>query len=106
MKIGARIKKLREGKNISQKELAEELNVTDAMVSMYENNKKSPSLEVIAKLASYFNVSTDYLLGIETLDDSEMPKSVRAIARDLFDLPDENRKLVTDMIKMMSKKSK
>ncbi len=105
MKLGDRIKKLREGKNISQKELAKELGVTDAMVSMYENDKKNPSLEVITKLAAFFNVSTDYLLGAETMQDSEMPKNIRAVARDLLDLPEENRKLAIDMIKMMSKKA-
>lgn len=105
MRLGDRIKKLREGKNISQKELAKELGVTDAMVSMYENDKKNPSLEVITKLAAFFNVSTDYLLGAETMQDSEMPKNIRAVARDLLDLPEENRKLAIDMIKMMSKKA-
>lgn len=105
MKLGDKIKKLREGKNISQKELAKEIGVTDAMVSMYENDKKNPSLEVITKLAAFFNVSTDYLLGAETMQDSEMPKNIRAVARDLLDLPEENRKLAIDMIKMMSKKA-
>ncbi len=105
MKIGDKIKKLREGKNISQKELAGELGVTDAMISMYENDKKNPSLEVITKIAMFFNVSTDYLLGTETMSDNELPKNIRAVARDLLDLPEENRKLAIDMIKSLSKKA-
>lgn len=105
MKLGDKIKKLREGKNISQKELAGELGVTDAMISMYENDKKNPSLEVITKIAMFFNVSTDYLLGTETMTDNELPKNIRAVARDLLDLPEENRKLAIDMIKSLSKKA-
>lgn len=105
MKLGDKIKKLREGKNISQKELAGELGVTDAMISMYENDKKNPSLDVITKIAIYFNVSTDYLLGTETMSDNELPKNIRAVARDLLDLPEENRKLAIDMIKSLSKKA-
>lgn len=105
MKLGDKIKKLREGKNISQKELAGELGVTDAMISMYENDKKNPSLDVITKIAMFFNVSTDYLLGTETMSDNELPKNIRAVARDLLDLPEENRKLAIDMIKSLSKKA-
>lgn len=105
MKLGDKIKKLREGKNISQKELAVELGVTDAMISMYENDKKNPSLDVITKIAIYFNVSTDYLLGTETMSDNDLPKNIRAVARDLLDLPEENRKLAIQMIASLSKKA-
>lgn len=62
---GNRLKSLRETKGISQKELAESLNVSDVMVSMYEQDKKKPSLDTIAKMSDYFNVTVDYLLGLE-----------------------------------------
>lgn len=106
MKIGDKIKELREGKNISQKELSELVGVSDAMISMYEKNKKGPSVEVVTKLADALNVSTDYLLDVETIAENEIPENIRAVARDLMDLPEENRKLAIDMIKMMTKKGK
>lgn len=61
--IGFRIKDLRiENKN-TQKELAEYLGLTPKMISFYEKEERFPPHDIILKLANYFNVSTDYLLG-------------------------------------------
>ena len=60
--FGIKLKQLRVEKGRTQKQLAEYLNVTKAMVSKYETNAAYPSVEVLAKIADYFNVSTDYLL--------------------------------------------
>lgn len=54
---------LREDRMLYQKELAKELNVTTGTISNYENDVHSPDLETLVKIADYFNVSTDYLLG-------------------------------------------
>lgn len=77
---GDRLKSLRETRGISQKELAEGLNVSDVMVSMYEQDKKKPSLDTIAKMADYFNVTVDYLLGLE--DTTEGLSVYLSLARD------------------------
>lgn len=77
---GSRLKSLRETKGISQKELAESLDVSDVMVSMYEQDKKKPSLDTIAKMADYFNVTVDYLLGLE--DTTEGLSVYLSLARD------------------------
>ena len=105
MNIGEKIKLLREGKNISQKELAESIGVSDVMVSMYEQDKKKPSLPTIIKIANYFNTTTDYLLGNENVV-NDIPENITAVARDLMDLPEDNRKLAIDMIKAMSERGK
>ena len=55
--------KLRSDKGIGQKELALHLKVSVGSISNYEHNVHSPDLETICKLADYFNVTTDYLLG-------------------------------------------
>lgn len=65
-----RLKSLRESRGISQKELSEQIGVSDVMVSMYEQGKKNPSIDTISKIADYFSVSVDYLLGKELTDDS------------------------------------
>ena len=62
--LGDRIRLLRESKRLKQFELSKELNVTKQMMSFYENDKRQPDLNMIVKIALYFNVSTDYLLGI------------------------------------------
>lgn len=64
--INEMIRKLRKDFNISQVELASKLGVTKQCVSNWENDNILPSIEMLIKIAKYFNVSTDYLLGIST----------------------------------------
>ena len=58
-----RLKSLREEKGLFQSDIAKVLGVSIAAVGFYENEKRDMSPETIIKLAEYFNVSTDYLLG-------------------------------------------
>ena len=60
-----RIRTLRLEKNLDQNTFAKEINVSNASVSYWENAKQIPSAEVIYKMAEYFGVSADYLLGIK-----------------------------------------
>lgn len=61
--IGKIIKQLREEKNITQADLAKAVGVTTSSIGMYETEARKPSYEIVVKLANYFNVTTDYLLG-------------------------------------------
>lgn len=63
-KISEKLKQLRLSKNVTQKQLAEYLNVTTVTVQRFEYGDRRPSLENIIKLCTYFNVSSDYLLGL------------------------------------------
>jgi transcriptional regulator with XRE-family HTH domain len=58
------IRSLRIKNNLSSKELSKILNISESSVSLYESGKRKPSLGLIIKIADYFSVSTDYLLGI------------------------------------------
>ena len=58
-----RIKNLRENENLSMQQLAEQMRVTKSRVNMWENNGTVPRMDILVKLANYFNVTTDYLLG-------------------------------------------
>lgn len=61
-----KISELRANKeNMSQRELADAINVTQASISRWEKNQLSISGANLIKLATYFKVSTDELLGIE-----------------------------------------
>ena len=60
-----KLRKLRKDKKITQQQLADRLGITKAMVSAYENGIQLPSYDILIKIAAIFNVSTDYLLGIE-----------------------------------------
>lgn len=58
-----RIKELRIQRNIQQKDLASALEIAANTLSQYETGKREPDQETLMKLADYFNVTTDYLLG-------------------------------------------
>lgn len=60
-----KIKSLRQQNNLTQATLAQKLGVTKSVISAYENDLRRPSYEVLVQLARIFNVTTDYLLGIE-----------------------------------------
>ena len=63
--FGERLKELRQEKNIGQNQLASDLGISNASISYYETGKQEPTASTIIKLANYFNVSSDYLLGIK-----------------------------------------
>lgn len=69
------MRKLMEQKAITQNELAEYLGKTRQSVSYYCDGSSSPDWETVAKIADYFNVSTDYLLG-RTEDPSRLPSII------------------------------
>lgn len=57
-----RIKMLREDNDLTQRELAKFLNITQVAYSYYEIGKRGIPLELLCKLADYYNTSVDYLL--------------------------------------------
>lgn len=59
-----RLRDLRKEKGVSMKELAKEIEVTDAAVSNWENGINEPKLTYIVRLCLFFGVSADYLLVI------------------------------------------
>ena len=65
--LGERLKKLRKERNLTQIQLAAELNVANATIAMWETNKRTPDLKTVHRLADFFGVTTDYLAG-ESLD--------------------------------------
>lgn len=71
MNIGLTIKNLRNQKNVSQKELADKLNVSCQSISKWENNNTYPDISMIPIIADYFHVSIDTIFNgvIESADD-------------------------------------
>ena len=67
--INENIKRLRREKNITQEKLAEYLNVSIQAVSKWERGETMPDITMILPIASYFNVSTDELLGVDKARD-------------------------------------
>ena len=63
--FGLRLKELREGKRLSQTDVADRLGVKRAKISGYERNTITPSVEQLVKLAVLYNTSLDYMMGME-----------------------------------------
>ncbi len=59
-----KLKELRVYHNLSQKELAEKLEVSQRSISSWETGFRQPDFETLEKISKFFNVTTDYLLGI------------------------------------------
>lgn len=62
-----RLKELREDSDITQKQLANYLNIKQNTYSQYENEQRQIPLDTLVKLALYFNTSTDYILELTNI---------------------------------------
>lgn len=81
-----RLKLLREEKGLIQKDIAKLLNVSIPAINQYENGKRDMSTETVIKLAEYFDVSTDYLLGKSDIRNPEELKNIKFANADGLDI--------------------
>ena len=78
-KFPERLKEIIGERDVTLRELVKRLNVSLGILSDWQNGNKKPKVESVIKLASYFDVSTDYLLGLT--DIRSVDDSVQAVAR-------------------------
>ena len=64
--FGDRLRALRKEAGIGQIELAKKLNVGKSIISLWETNQCEPTLSKLILISKFFNVSIDYLAGLET----------------------------------------
>ena len=60
-----RLKELREEQSLSYRQLGKNTKISDTSIRRWENGLRTPNIDELIVLAKYFNVSTDYLLGLE-----------------------------------------
>ncbi|MGI6649547.1 MAG: helix-turn-helix domain-containing protein [Bacillota bacterium] len=70
-----RLEKLRTDKNLTHQQIADFLGVTRQAYGNYENGKREPDFETVKKLADFFGVSVDYLLGSTSNPSPPAPKT-------------------------------
>lgn len=109
-----RLKELRLAKNIPQKELALHMGVTQTAVSDWENENRKPDYDSLLKLADFFGVSVDYLLGREETKkgppsgepnkQSDEEDFRYALSGELKDLTDEEFQEIMNYIKFVEQK--
>lgn len=79
--LSERLQHLRKQKDITQEEIAKYIGVTRPAYSAYEGGKRTPDYNTLQKLADYFNVTTDYLLG-RTVNPAPPDKITSSISDD------------------------
>lgn len=108
--FGNRLKNLRLEKQLTGEELGNALNVTKVAISNWESGNRSPHHEMLSKIARYFDVSVDYLLGNTDKRNigKEKPKldpSIKTIAAHrigpIEDLDDESIEKINEYIEMI-----
>jgi transcriptional regulator with XRE-family HTH domain len=103
-----RLKKLRTDKNLTHQQMADFLGVTRQAYGNYENGKREPDFETVKRLADFFEVSVNYLLGSSNSPSPPSPKTKKlydAIYR-AEELPEENIEQVADALEALIKHHK
>lgn len=103
------LKALREEYGISQQRLAEAIYVTQPSINKYENHNTEPKIEILKRLADYFDTTIDYLVGysdqrykVDRMTQERLtPREARLLA-DLRALPEEKRQCVEQVIRLFS----
>ena len=108
-----RLKLLREERGLFQKDIATLLSVSIPAVNQYESGKRDMSTETVVKLAEYFGVSTDYLLGKSDIRNPEKaqedPLGLAKIGFSMKDYnppTDKQREQLAELIKVVLKDNK
>jgi transcriptional regulator with XRE-family HTH domain len=83
MPFGSKISTLRKKRNMTQEDLAKEMNISKSAISMYEIDRRNPDPDMLKKFASFFDVSIDYLLD---MPDSE--NNIQQISEAVKDDPE------------------
>lgn len=88
---GKRLRELRKAKKLTQAELGKIINVTKVSISGYESGDRTPDTDNLRRLADYFGVTSDYLLGrsdnpeLTAKDEKDIAKRMEKIKRDLIE---------------------
>lgn len=72
MGIAQRLKELRESAHLTQQELAKKISISRSTLAGYESENKQPSYQVLAQIATFFKVPTDYILGVGIFEDWDL----------------------------------
>ncbi|MFC9321569.1 helix-turn-helix domain-containing protein [Bacillus subtilis] len=113
VKFNETLKKLRREKNLSQKELGNKLGLAESTIGMYEQGKRQPDYETLLKIADFFEVTLDFLLGNpkDAVKEKEAAYSIsdtdlQIAFKDASDFSEEARRQAIDFIEYLKEKEK
>ncbi|HBF0312616.1 helix-turn-helix domain-containing protein [Clostridioides difficile] len=104
--FGERLKELRLKSKLKQSELGEKIGVSASTIGMYEQGRRFADQSTLIKLAEYFNVTTDYLLGFNKTSysvNANIPGMPSIVCEDtsIYDIFDKNKNI--ESLKNMNK---
>lgn len=110
--LGSRIRELRKERKMSQRELAEKLNVSQQTIGAWETERIVPGADTLGNIANYFGVTADYLLGRsekrkENKDDFTVQEALDSVMS--FDgkpMTDNDREIIEGIIRAYMEKKK
>lgn len=94
MDFGSKLKNLRIQAGLTQQQLGDRIGLSKSVISFYERQERTPSPDILKKLAAVFHVSTDFLLDIDTVK-----------RLDLSGLDDNDIQLVSTLVDTLRKKN-
>ncbi len=110
--LGERLKELRAKNGLTQIAFAEIFKISSGTIAMWETGKRTPDIEMIKRIAEYFGVSVDYLVGhgtqntdsdYQTDSSVEQDENLIILNRNAKKLSPEKRQQLLDMAKLMFK---
>lgn len=108
--FGIRLQQLRFKNNLSQYALGQLLDRSKSVICAYENNARIPPLKVLLQIATIFNVSVDYLVGIEKKEmisidelDSNQQEIINALVKEFKMGKTEHQGLTNNQQSILSK---
>lgn len=109
--FGDVLKDLRKKKGVTQIQLAKNLEISNGTIGNWEINARQPDHDMLVKIADYFSVSVDYLLGRETTEAATPPTKKNTVIsigrggeRREYEISDEDAAIVDAFLEKMRKK--
>ena len=104
------LQQLRKSRGLTQDDLAEILGIRLSSYQKYERDAISPSYETLCKIADFYHVTTDYLLGREPATDPfdmlQLPEDQKSVMERFASFPDDVRAIILDAIKELAEAAK
>ena len=91
-----RLKELRERKNVTQQDVADALDIDRSLYARYEYGTRTPPLDNLIKMAKYYEVTTDYMLGLT--DDPQFEQPLTIAARPTAGMPPISEERLNEII--------
>ncbi|MGN0629983.1 MAG: helix-turn-helix domain-containing protein [Ruminococcus sp.] len=110
--LGEKLKELRSKNGLTQIAFAEIFNISSGTIAMWETGKRTPDIEMIKRIAEYFGVSVDYLVGhempnnnieLQADNSTEQDEALILLNRNAKKLSPEKRQQLLEMAKLMFK---